>query len=263
MWIIGATFSVLASATVDRLLWLEDSTDTLERRRNLHTFMCANVPPECPTSCCFDGLCDTSFCYMWIDCCPNSALPATTTTPDSTTTLPPTLTFSTTTTPTTTTTEIQPCPAGYTHTLKNVNGKGKKWSWPGESIDDCKRECDKRKSYYACTSFEYNAGTHKCGTYYGGESNVYGTQKTGWTTCLKKPPCPSGYAHTLKNVNGKGKKWSWPGESIQDCKRTCDKRSGCTSFEYNAGTHKCGTYTGGKSNVYGTQKAAWTTCLRT
>jgi hypothetical protein len=175
------------------------------------------------------------------------------------------------------------CPEGYTAISENLDGKGKVWSKPhpdkSRTIDDCARICDGRND---CTGFEYAEGPHEtgaCGTYSGGNCNVQRNEgrlktRSNWRSCQKDQMCPIGYTAISENLDGKGKVWSKPHpnrcRTVYECAKICDRRSGCTGFEYAKGpreTGACGTYTGGISNIGKDEKrlekrSNWRSCLR-
>jgi hypothetical protein len=79
--------------------------------------------------------------------------------------------------------------------------------------------------------------------------------------------CPTGYDATPYNLDGAGKQWSEnPANTVTGCASICNQRYGCTSFEFNKGgdeNYKCGTYTGGSSNVQrGLQTSTWQSCTK-
>merc|ERR1712179_513936 len=73
--------------------------------------------------------------------------------------------------------------------------------------------------------------------------------------------------NSIGDLSGSSKRFSYPGEGIEKCEQACLDRSGCTGFEYNHGGdegYKCGTYTGGMSDVQeGSQSSSWTSCVHT
>lgn len=77
--------------------------------------------------------------------------------------------------------------------------------------------------------------------------------------------CGTGFTYTSKGLGGSTKEFTTPGEGIENCRKACLSRSGCTGFEYNHGgeeEYKCGTYTGGDANIEeGSQKSSWTSCI--
>ena len=66
-------------------------------------------------------------------------------------------------------------------------------------------------------------------------------------------------------MDGVGKQFTSPGEGVENCKDACNKRIGCTGFEYNENGSKnyaCGTYTGGNENLQGAaQVEGWISCV--
>merc|ERR1719410_465519 len=75
--------------------------------------------------------------------------------------------------------------------------------------------------------------------------------------CQCDNTCGCGYEFTPKDIDGTGKEFSFPSEGIENCRNECFDRNGCTGFEYNfMGNEdfKCGTYTGGASNLRSTRK---------
>ena len=81
--------------------------------------------------------------------------------------------------------------------------------------------------------------------------------------------CSCGYSYVSKDMDGTGKKFIYPGKGVKNCAAACKEREGCTGFEYNVGGnegYKCGTYTGGASNlgkVRATtgQHSTWDSCV--
>ena len=87
------------------------------------------------------------------------------------------------------------------------------------------------------------------------------------TLATTSSQCPQGYMGVGSNLDGAGKSWSVPScACIAGCAETCDKRAGCTSFEFNSDGsehYKCGTYTGGSANLRGgSQNAGWQSCVK-
>ena len=78
--------------------------------------------------------------------------------------------------------------------------------------------------------------------------------------------CGCGFKHISFDLNGEGKSWSNTRKGIDICAYTCRQRDGCTGFEYNndgSENYKCGTYTGGDSNIEATvQSSSWTSCVQ-
>ena len=78
--------------------------------------------------------------------------------------------------------------------------------------------------------------------------------------------CGCGYAYYAGNMDGEGKQFTSPGEGVENCRYTCDQRSGCTGFEYNdsgSENYKCATYTGGEDNLKSDIKVeGWISCLK-
>ena len=81
---------------------------------------------------------------------------------------------------------VAACGTGFELVAMNLDGTGKLFSYPGQGIENCARECNNRKG---CTGFEYNhAGNekYKCATYTGGDSNLKTTgQSSSWTSCIR------------------------------------------------------------------------------
>lgn len=76
--------------------------------------------------------------------------------------------------------------------------------------------------------------------------------------------CGCGFKYISSDLEGNGKSFSFPGQGIENCANTCRLRGGCTGFEYNHDgneNYKCGTYTGGHSNINGPLKSGWTSCI--
>merc|ERR1711944_4954 len=85
-----------------------------------------------------------------------------------------------------------------------------------------------------------------------------------------------GLENTAQDLDGDSKDFTYV-DDIASCKAACDNVSGCTAFEFNhageedvSGKSKCGTYTGGASDLMtsnswnqtkGYQKATWTSCI--
>jgi len=92
-----------------------------------------------------------------------------------------------------------------------------------------------------------------------------------WQTCVAVKTecgnkCGCGYKYMAFDFGGIGKQFSNPGQGIDKCAAVCDKRRGCTGFEYNfVGDqgYKCGTYAGGSGNIIqgSSQSSKWISCI--
>ena len=84
--------------------------------------------------------------------------------------------------------------------------------------------------------------------------------------------CPSGYNSIPENLDGTGKLWASSDSSrtIDACSTICNKRQGCTGFEFASGISEagaCATYTGGASNKKSDEnrlssKSNWRSCIK-
>jgi len=176
------------------------------------------------------------------------------------------------------------CPWGYYSIKQNIGGPGETWEQPylstARTLEQCATSCNDRMG---CTSFEYANGPFQhgaCATYTGGDSNIMSdegrtSQDSNWYSCMKEGQlCPMGYYAIKEDLNGPGEMWEQPNpdpvRSIHQCAASCDRRMGCTSFEFANGPSEhgsCGTYTGGTSNIMSDEgrvkkDSNWYSCMK-
>jgi len=146
--------------------------------------------------------------------------------------------------------------------VSSVNGNTK------EAQKKCLAACRARKGATGCEVI-WDQGNRGC--YIHTKPVARGNKRPRhmcWVFSKCKGKCPAGYQYTSKDIDGKGKSWSFPGKGVQKCAAVCNRRRGCTGFEYNwkgNERYKCGTYTGGKSNLKGRRTGGhtnWNTCVK-
>ena len=78
--------------------------------------------------------------------------------------------------------------------------------------------------------------------------------------------CGCGYKYVKFDLDGVGKWIFKPGKGIENCRKECDNRAGCTSFEYDHDgnqNYECKTYIDGDNNLRtNDQGAGRTSCIK-
>jgi len=165
-------------------------------------------------------------------------------------------------------------PDGYTHYTETCVSGANIVLYKDRSVQECADLCDSNSE---CFGFEYGINYAPSASYEPRDCQLQSSaayQSCGGTKYnldffLKMNAiCPSGFEAISFNLDGEGKTWAQSDSSrtIQDCANICKGRIGCTGFEYNENDGRCGTYTGGTSNVQQDESrldagSIWRSCL--